>query len=1254
MGKLSQTFKASFLGKSCMILFMLLAMSWTGLNAKTVTGKVIDQNQEPLIGATVTVQGTKTATVTDFDGNFSINANDGQTLVVTYIGYITKQVKVSGNNLVIQLQSDESALEEVVVVGYGTMKKSDIAGSVTSVNMGDMMKRAPVNIAQGLQGAAAGVSVTMQDGAPDANAAIRIRGIGTINGDPRPLYVVDGIQVGTDANFLNPADIESIEILKDASATAIYGSAGANGVIMITTKHGFSGQTNITATVDFGIQTLPYKLQTLGIEDYAATVREARYNQTGSYNTTNVLWNEKYNGQRNYIDWQKEMTRAAIRQQYGISANGGNEKSTYSFSAGYLNNDGLVVGTNMKRLNLRANVTTQATNYLKVGGDISYVLTESNGSNIGNSNNGNLSSIRDYAFWSPTLDYVDSNVLGNSIIHPNLVNPDGSYGASQLFFSGDDWEGMTRNNCNPYARQMELSKALIRRNNRVNASAFIEITFLKGLTLKSVGSYSYYGGEDNRWEGGNKRFNYINGTLTDMSYSSVQNQDYSFGLGNSSSYNLGIETYLTYHLKTGVHDLTLMAGNTVGKSYGQWVSAAAAGFLTEWNRVISLAPDVNRVDRSNGGFNAETRNISYFGRVAYSLMDRYLLTATVRRDGSSNFVQSNRWGTFPSVAVGWRFSEEPFLRNQNVLSNGKIRFGWGQTGNAGNLSGKAIQALTSTDRYNVYGQGGQLAVAGSSSSLKQLTGLYSELVDPNLKWETNEQLNFGIDLAFLGGDLDISLDYFIRNSKDLLLNYQIRSSSGYTQVYTNYGNIRNQGIEASIKYHKQFNKDMSFNVTLNASTLKNRVTKMGFPLYSTNTEGGNGVWNTIDGSNVGAVGDPNGWKWGDHSISMEGSPVGAFFGYRTDGIIQNEAELNAYKEYWAKDIDGKPKANFTNVKVGDFKFKDINGDKVLDENDREVLGHGIPAFTWGLNLGFNYKNWDFSAYLNGVLGQKIFSYSAMRLSTVHMGDDQTFPNILQDSWASVAHVKDGVVTNPDAVLPRLVAVDENYNMRASDAWVKNGNFLRLSNLQVGYTFNFQALKNIGIQNARLYVACSNVFVISPYSKYGDPEIGQGSPLYSGFDTGRYPMPRTFMAGLSVTFGGQKAKKAKQVPVYTPVEPQIVEKVVEKIVEKPVVTEVIKEVVKEVPAGGVYVVNFAVNSTTLSAEAKAELDKVQGSANVVAYASPEGNPEANKKLSEGRAQSVADYLKAKGVTVLNANGEGAPNKASNRIAIVTVK
>ncbi len=1063
-------------------------------------------------GAAIREKGTMNGTASDANGKYSLKLSQpNAVLEVSFMGFQKQEVRVAGRKVVdIKLIPDSKLLNEVVTVGYGTMKKSDITGSVVSVDREQMMKKIPTNIGQALQGAAAGVIVTAQDGAPDANSAIRIRGIGTINGTADPLYVVDGVKVGTNANFINPADIETIEVLKDASATAIYGAEGANGVIMITTKHGEKGKTRVSFNADFGIQTLAYKLETLGIEDYADAVREAVFNQTGSTVTANALWDPQYDGKRNYINWQDQMTRSALRQQYGLSASGGSEKSTYNFSLGYLDYDGIVVGTNMNRFTLRANMTAQPTKYLKVGGDVNYVHRSSKGSNIGIGNNGNMSSLRDYAFWSPTLDYVQNNLVGSPIQNVNVVNPNGTYGAGQLFVTDTRFEGNTTILHNPYATQKEAAAARTSRFNRVFASAFAEITFMKGLTFKTIGSFSYYGSDTQRFEGGYQRFNLVAGQYKEMDYSGAFDNALQMGLDASSSYSMGIESFLTYNYSDDIHNLTLMLGNDVRKSHGQWVGGSAKDFLYETNRVFGLAQNV---EKSNGGFNADSRNISYFGRAIYSLMDRYIVTATLRRDGSSNFGPGNRWGTFPSVAAAWRVKEESFLKDVDAIHNLKVRFGWGQTGNSGIRSGAAVAALSSGIFYNFYGQNGQM---GLGTNMNRQPGLFAGLVDTNLKWETNEQVNYGIDLGFLGGDLTMTFDYFIRNSKDLLLDFQVRPSTGFSQVYTNYGNIRNSGLEFAINYRKQLNNDFGFNVGLNASTLRNRVTKMGEPLKVANTDGGNVKWNTVDGSNIGGVGDPNGWMWGEHSWSQEGGQVGAFYGYRTDGIIQNEQELAEYKAYFTS-ADGEWKSNATEVNVGDFRFKDLNGDHVLDESDREILGHGIPAFTYGLTLGATYKNWDFSAYMNGVFGQDIFSYSAMRLSTTNMGDDQTFPNILKDSWASVAHVKDGVVTNPGATLPRLGTEDRNYNMRASDAWVKNGNFFRLSNLQIGYTFNQDFLKNIGIESARIYGAISNLFVISPYTKYGDPEVGQGSVLYSGFDTGRYPMPRTFQFGLSVNF-----------------------------------------------------------------------------------------------------------------------------------------
>ena len=1089
----------------------MIAVSSAFAQTRTIKGRVIaDSDGEPLVGAAIVEKGsTSNGVVADINGNFTITVPNNATLVVSYIGFTTQQIRPIASSVIVKLKEDAEILGDVVVVGYGTMKKSDVTGSIVSVDREQMMKKVPVNIGQALQGAAAGVIVSMQDGSPDANAAIRIRGIGTINGTADPLYVVDGVKVGTNANFINPGDIESLEVLKDASATAIYGSEGANGVIMITTKHGAKGQTRVSLTADFGIQTLPYKLETLGIEDYAASVREARKNQgAGVYN---ALWNEQYNGQRNYIDWQDQMTQTAIRQQYGLSATGGTDKSTYGMSISYLNAKGIVVGSQMQRLTVRTNVTSTPTKYLKVGADMNFVHRTSNGSNIGVGNNGNTSSLRDFAFWAPTLDYVLDNKVGNAVQHVNVENPDGSYGAGQMFVSSDDWEGNTRILSNPYASQKESAAAMTNRFNRAMVSAFAEITFFKGLSLKTIGSINYYGTNNKRSEGGYSRYNYVNGTLTDMEYGKYFDNEYSKGLNHSTSYRMSWETFLTYNYSDDLHNVTAMVGTESSKYYGQWVGAGGKGFLSENIFDMSFA---SQRDASSGALNVEEKSRSYFGRVVYSFMDRYILTGTMRADGSSKFGPNNKFGYFPSAAFAWRIKEEPFLRDVDAISNLKLRLGWGLTGNAGIRNGAAIPSWKVGVYYPYYPENG---VMGMGTNMNRADGIYSPEVDRNLKWEPNEQYNVGIDLGLLNGDLNVTMDYFVRNTKDLLVDYEPNPSLGVPSVYTNKGYIRNQGLEIAVNYKKRINRDLTISAGINASTLTNEVIELDDPLMKTNTEGGNGKWNTIDGSNVGAVGDPNGWHWGDHSYSAKGTAVGSFYGYRTDGIIQNEDELKAYKEYWKKDESGKPKVNFTDVKVGDFKFKDLNGDKVLDESDREVLGNGIPSFTFGITLGANYKNWDFSAYLNGVLGQDIYSYSAMRLSTVHMGDDQTFPNILKDSYDNVAHIEDGKVVNPGATLPRLCAIDQNYNMRASDAWIKNGNFLRLSNLQVGYTFNQAFVKNLGVESARVYVAASNLFVISPYTKYGDPEVGQGSVLYSGFDTGRYPMPRTFMAGLSVNF-----------------------------------------------------------------------------------------------------------------------------------------
>ena len=1082
------------LQKPLVTLFLLCLFPMGALAQNVVKGTVNDEAGEPIIGATVKVKGSNVGAITDFDGKFSVDAASNATLTVSYVGYLTQDVKVAGkNNLTIVLKEDAQMLNDVVVIGYGTMKKSDISGSVATINKEQMERKVPVNVADALQGAAAGVLVTNQDGAPGTPSAIRIRGIGTINGDANPLYVVDGVQCGTNADFVNPSDIESIEVLKDASATAIYGSAGANGVIMITTKHGQKGKMNVNITADIGIQTLPYKLKTLTGDVYARSIREAKANEGQTLN--NQIWNEAYDGKRNYIDWQDQMYRTGLKQQYGISASGGNEMTQYNFSIGYLNNKGIIVNTRYDRLTARASVKSKINKYIEFGGDVNYMYSTVLGNNIGLGNNQNLSSQRDIAQMAPTLDYID-DATGEHI-KVNVVNPDGSYGASKAP-TPDGWEGMTAGAQNPYATQMEIGSET--RNSRVSINPYIDITFLNlkehKLNLHSIASWTQTNSDNDEFSGLFKRYNYIGGKLTEVNYEGRDKEYYNFGLGQSKGLTKSIETYLTYNWNTDFHNLTAMIGNSVSQYEGSWVSGSGHTFLSADNRLISLAETINP---SSGGFNAEVKTISYYARLVYSLFDRYIITGTVRRDGSSNFSSSNRWGTFPSVAGAWRISEEKFMKNVNWINNLKLRVGWGQTGNAGGIAGRSTYALTSQDtKYQFYDYG---AGGGSTGSFQRVQGFYAPLVDTNLKWETNEQLNFGLDLGFLNGDLNITLDYFTRKTKDLLLERQIRPSAGNTSIYTNFGQINNYGFEFSVNYNKQLNKDWTLNVALNGSTLKNEIKKMGVD-YTSTCGGSNSTYSAdgIDGSNVGAV-NGTGFVWNNHSICREGEAVGSYYGWRVAGIIQNEEDLAKAK------AQGQSSAQ-----IGDYMFVDTDNNGTLDDGDRVILGNGLPSFNYGLNVSATYKNWDFSIYTYGVFGMKILSYSKMRMSVIYGSDDSWTPALLEESYNNLWSP-----TNTGGTLARLTCLDKNNNARISDAWLENGDFFKISNIQVGYNIPKTLLKTVGINAARVYFAVQNLATLSGYTKYGDPEVGQGSVIYTGLDTGRYATPRTFQFGVNVTF-----------------------------------------------------------------------------------------------------------------------------------------
>jgi len=1056
---------------------------------RTVTGTVVDKDQLPVIGANVVVKGTTIGAITDGLGKYAIVVpSTGNTLVISFIGFTSQEVPIGASSVInVILQMESTTLEEVVVIGYGTARKSDISGSVVSVSREEMLKKAPTNILQGLKGLAAGVIVTAQDGAPDANSAIRIRGVATITGSANPLYVVDGVQVGTNANFLNPNDVESIEVLKDASATAIYGAAGANGVIMITTKHGTAGATHITFSADYAMQTLASTLDVGSVDQFAANVRTARANDGSTIQ--NQVFAAQYDGQRKDINWQKVMTHTSLKQQYNLSASGGTEKTQSNLSVSYLNNDGVVVNTNFKRLTARANVVNKTTDFIEIGGDVNFVHSESHGSNANFGNNGNLSSLRDMAYYCPTMDYVDAN--GN-YVSPNPKNANGTYGAGYQTTTGYDGGSPT----NILATQMENNG--LSRNNQVLVSGYVNIKLFKGLTFKSIASYNYSTGNYENFWGNVQRYEPDGVTkITLLNYDTR----YQLNINNSNNNSLALESYLTYNWKNDIHNLSLMAGNTISKSYGDYSNASATDFPADNIRDISLTSDKTSIT-ATGAYNLQVRGLSYFGRVGYTLKDRYILTGTVRRDGSSNFGTDNRFGTFPSAAAAWRISEEDFLKGNPVISNLKLRVGWGQTGNSGGPTDRSVASLTSnTIAYYFYSQNG---IAGLGSTAQTANGYITPLVDPKLKWETNETDNIGIDLGLLNSTLNITADYFIRTAKDLLLYQTIRPSAGNLNVYANYGEIQNKGIEFSVNYKKQINNDWNISATLIGSTIKNKVIKMGADLFNANTNG------TGDGSNVGAVGATSGTHWDGHSICREGYTVGSFYGYEVEGVFQTQAEVDAANA--AAVAAGHSLYQIDKTGPGDFKYKDLNGDGFIDSKDMTVLGNGFPKLNYGLTLNASYKNLDFSIYSYGVYGAKIYSYSAMTLSNMYSTDNGTIPNLLKETSAQ-AWTPD----NHSNTLSKLSILDYNQNMRGSDAWIKKGDFFKISTVQVGYNFNKNLLKSIRVESARLYVSVQNLFCFSSYNKYGDPEAGQGSVLYTGLDTGRYPNARIYSVGLNLQF-----------------------------------------------------------------------------------------------------------------------------------------
>ena len=985
--------------------------------AKTVTGTVTDVSGEPIIGANIRIKGTTTGTITDIDGNFSIEAEPQSVIEVSYIGYLTQETVINNQKSIrFLLKEDTKTLDEVVVIGYGVQKKADLTGSVANINTEKLNTQSNANIGQALQGKIAGVDIVSQGGAPGSGTRIMVRGIGTLN-NASPLYIVDGMYMNS-IDHINPNDIASIDVLKDASSAAIYGSRAANGVIIVTTKEGSNteGKPIIDLSVNLGISTASKFLDMLDAKGWAEVTTIARQAiGKPALDMATDLANKPDN------DWQDIMFRPALMQNYNLSVKGGGKYSTYYTGLGYFNQDGIVKGTNYQRYNI------QSKNDYKRG-------IFSAGTNL----------IISFSHDKPLHQELRGGMIGTILQSvPTLEKYDdtreGGYGGTY---------GDVVNIPHPLAIIDDNIMDRYNENVKIFANLYAQIELFKGLKYK------------------------LNLT-PDFSFERYKNylNKYDFGLATNSitqlterqrrRRNILVENLLTFDRTFGEHKISALAGYTYQDSRFRHIQAYGEGLPQGLEEI-----DAATTNRSNEGNSWRSVLTSILGRVFYSYQNKYLFTATIRRDGSSKFGKNNRYGYFPSFSLGWNVAEEKFMENVHWLDQLKLRGGYGVLGNQEIDNYQYSSTITTGINYPD-GNGGLLQGAFPKN-----------FANPDIKWEETAMTNVGIDFMAFNNRLSLTADYYVKNTKDILLTVPIPiSSGGANDPIRNAGKIRNNGFEFNLGWMDQPNPDISYGINLIGSFNKNKVIAMGSE--SGSIKGGSTNQNITT------------------SETKAGYPIGGYWLISTAGYFNSQEEVDAYAK------DGKkiqPAAE-----PGDIKFVDANNDGVINDDDRVFQGSPFPDFTFALNGNMRYKNFDLSIGLQGVLGNKIYNATRQTLEDVTKGSN--FLASCLDYWTP---------ENKNASHPRLTLDDPNRNTRAeSDRYLENGSYLRLRSVQLGYTFPQTWFKG-AIQHARVYINAENLFTITSYSGYS-PDVNADNANYRGFDNFIYPTNRTFMLGLNVTF-----------------------------------------------------------------------------------------------------------------------------------------
>lgn len=1015
----------------------------------TVQGVVLDSNQEPVIGANVLVKGTTVGTITDIDGRFTLEVPDNAVLVVSYIGYLsTELVPGSKTDLTISLKEDSQNLDEVVVVGYGVSRKKDLTGAVSVLKIDDLKDTPVSSVDQMMQGKLSGVNV-MPDNMPGGGVAVRIRGFSTIRNND-PLYIIDGVPVEGGINFLNPNDIESMQVLKDASSASIYGALAANGVVIISTKKGKEGTFRVNLDAYVGVQTSAKQMRMLNAQEYGDLLWQAQRNDGkspvsdvyGSGETAVIpeFLDADHRLPSGDVDWVDEIMQKAMVQSYNLSLAKADKVSSHLFSLGYFNQDGLMKYTGFERISGRFNNEFKLFNdRLKIGENAT--LSHAWGTSV--TNNAALGGMLYNAYKTVSITPVydlDGNFGSNPIA--DISNPLG-----ELYRNKDNKD----------------------RTTRLFGNLFAELNILEGFYFKTNFGADY----KNLYKRSFKaKYNELN-TQQPLSTLSTQNR---------WNFNWVFTNTLNYLRTFDKHTIGALLGIETNRYQEEYFSASREGFASDDDNFHFLdAGDSG--SQKNAGSAFTSKMMSYFGKIDYNFDNRYLFAATFRRDGSSK-LGNNKWGNFPAVSAGWRISSEPFY-DIPAISNMKVRIGWGQNGNSD------IPAYSTIDSYMSNPNHSNYPIDGSQSSVT--TGYtQTRYGNANLKWETTTQTNVGLDLGFLDNSLTVVLDWFNKDTKDLLWERPLIGTVGGTNqtVWDNVGKMRNRGFEAEVSYNKSINKDFGFNVAFNMSAIKNKMTE-------------------LDGD-VSYIGLPTSVI---HSLNFDqevsrsaiGQPIGSFYAYKEDGLFQSEAEIKSY-------TNNKGELLQPNAKPGDIKFVDVNGDGVIDGNDRDYIGNPLPDVTAGLTLGVNFHNFDLSLFFQGMFGNDVYDL------TRYVGD---FYNQSQYNKNSRV-VNAWTPTNTNTDIPRVTMDDPNNNIRPSSYYVQDASFVRLKNMKIGYSVPQSILSKIKFNSLYIYAQATNLFTITGYDGI-DPEVGLQSyssdyrNLDMGVDRGIYPLSRTFTFGVNVSF-----------------------------------------------------------------------------------------------------------------------------------------